>query len=74
MIENISSNKTWLQLRFALKNKDLKSKVRKINENDNLEFAWAISAHAALLQGELIAYPSPLFLDQASCRDLIEHD
>ena len=31
MIENISSNKTLLQLRFALKNKGLKSKVRRIN-------------------------------------------
>ena len=30
MIENISSNKN-LQLRFVLKNKDLKSKVRRIN-------------------------------------------
>ena len=31
MTENISSNKTQLQLRFVLKNKALKSKVRRIN-------------------------------------------
>ena len=31
MIENISSNKMQLQLRFVLKNKDLKSMVRRIN-------------------------------------------
>ena len=31
MIENISSDKTLLQSRFVLQNKDLKSKVRKIN-------------------------------------------
>ena len=31
MIENISSNKMQLQLRFVLKNKDLKSKVRRVN-------------------------------------------
>ena len=30
-VENISSNKKWLQLRFVFKNKDLKSKVRRIN-------------------------------------------
>ena len=30
-IENISSNKKKLQLRFVLKNKDLKGKVRRIN-------------------------------------------
>ena len=30
MIENISSNKTQLQLGFVLKNNDLKSKVRRI--------------------------------------------
>ena len=31
MIENISSNKMKPQLRFILKNKDMKSKVRRIN-------------------------------------------
>ena len=31
MIENISSNKTKLRLRFIFKNKDLKSKVRRIS-------------------------------------------
>ena len=31
MIENISSSKMQLQLRFVLKNKDLKSKVRRVN-------------------------------------------
>ena len=31
MTENVSSNKMQLQLRFALKNKDLKSKVKTIN-------------------------------------------
>ena len=31
MIENISSNKMQLQLRFVLKNKDLKSKVRRVD-------------------------------------------
>ena len=31
MTENISSNIMQLQLRFVLKNKDLKSKVRRIN-------------------------------------------
>ena len=59
-IENISSNKKKLQLRFVLKNKDLKGKVRIINLKltvisvktnsgwaiDN--FAWAISTHADL--------------------------
>ena len=31
MIENISSNKMQLQLRFVLKNKGLKSKVRRVS-------------------------------------------
>ena len=31
MTENVSSNKMQLQLRFVLKNKDLKSKVKTIN-------------------------------------------
>ena len=31
IVENISCNKTYLQLRFVLKNKDLKSNVRRIN-------------------------------------------
>ena len=31
MTETISSNKMELQLRFVLKNKDFKSKVRRIN-------------------------------------------
>ena len=31
MIDNISSNKTYPQLRFVLENKDLKSKIRRIN-------------------------------------------
>ena len=30
MIENISSNKTWLQLRFVLKNKYLKSTANSV--------------------------------------------
>ena len=30
-VENISSNKKLLQLRFVFKNKDLQSKVRRIN-------------------------------------------
>ena len=33
MIATISSNKTQLQLRFALKIKDLKCKIRRINLN-----------------------------------------
>ena len=73
MIETMPSNKTQLHLRLALKIKDLKSKVRRINYaklvriNSGqaiLNLAWAISAHAALPSGGLfIACLSPLFLN-----------
>ena len=53
MIENISSKKTELQLKFILKKKDLKSKVRRINLTLILlnQLKWILSKLFRILRG-----------------------
>ena len=53
MIENISRNKLQLQLRFVLKNKDLKIKVRRINLKQILvnQLKWILDKLFTILCG-----------------------
>ena len=65
MIENTSRNKKYMQLRFVLKIKDLKNKIRRINlklivisikinsERATEKFLQAILSHTALYEGGL---------------------